>query len=240
MPDSQPPFAGSLVIPSRFRGPRRSANGGYTAGLLASYVRSGAEPTVEVTLRRPPPLDETLTLTPQNADVQLRAGGEVVAEAAPGTLDELVVPPVPYAAALKAEESYGGLARHPFPGCFACGTDRVPGDALCLRPGVLADGRTACTWIPRDDQARLEIVWAALDCPGGWAADVAGRPIVLGRITAHVRTVPHLGQRCVVMGQLLQEQGRKVHTASAMYDEDGQLLARARHVWLTVDPSAFE
>jgi hypothetical protein len=68
---------------------------------------------------------------------------------------------------------------------------------------------------------------------------VAGRPIVLGRIVAQVEAVPEVGTRCVVMGQLLGEDGRKVHTASAVYDSDGRLLASARQTWLAVDPTMF-
>ena len=50
------------------------------------------------------------------------------------------------------ETRFEGLADHPFPDCFACGTDRDPADALCLRPGPLDDGtgRYAATWAPRE------------------------------------------------------------------------------------------
>ena len=44
----------TLVVPHRFRGPARSGNGGWTAGVLAAYL-PGDGP-VTVTLRRPPPL----------------------------------------------------------------------------------------------------------------------------------------------------------------------------------------
>src|SRR4051812_33728415 len=45
-------------IGTRFRGPPESANGGYCAGILADAL-AGA---VEVTLRRPPPLEQELEL----------------------------------------------------------------------------------------------------------------------------------------------------------------------------------
>jgi hypothetical protein len=49
-------IAAGFAIDARFCGPPQSANGGYVGGRLASYL-GGA---VEVTLRRPPPLNQTL------------------------------------------------------------------------------------------------------------------------------------------------------------------------------------
>jgi hypothetical protein len=45
------------MFPARFNGPPGSANGGYACGVIAQHVPSDL---VEVTLRRPPPLDTTL------------------------------------------------------------------------------------------------------------------------------------------------------------------------------------
>ena len=57
-------------------------------------------------------------------------------------------------------------------------------------PGPLADGtgRYAATWVPRE--ASVPLVWAALDCPGGWSAGIAGRPMVLGTMTAGCTPCP--------------------------------------------------
>ena len=53
-----------LIVPSRFRGPASSGNGGWTAGALAALVdhdvptdHAARWPTVAVSLRQPPPLD---------------------------------------------------------------------------------------------------------------------------------------------------------------------------------------
>jgi hypothetical protein len=231
---------GSLTIPSRFRGPKGCGNGGYTSGLLAGHLGEGA---IEVTLRRPPPLDVPLTVTADGQGVQLRTHeGAVVGEASTAPFrPREVVEPVSYDEAGKAETAYGGLVRHPFAECFVCGTRRTPDDALCLRPGLLGDGRrTACTWVPSAATGvDTAVVWAVLDCPSGWTADVSGRPIVLGRIVATVDALPALGSRCVVMGEKLGEEGRKVHTASTVYGEDGRVMATARQVWIAVDPTAF-
>jgi hypothetical protein len=231
----------AVVIAYAFRGPSRSGNGGYSAGLLAASAHP-ENAAVEVTLRQPPPLDTPMHIQ----DGELRdAEGQTIATSRRVELDDDPIDPVPFDQAKAAEAHYGGLAGHPFPSCFGCGTDRQEGDGLCLRPGPLGDGRTACTWVPHHafaegDGPSVPVVWAALDCTGGWTADVTGRPCVLGRMTAQVDALPATGERCVVMGRLLGEDGRKLHTASTLYDETGRVLGRARHVWITVDPSAFE
>jgi len=170
---------------------------------------------------------------------------QVVAEAEVVEVDIESVDSVSFADAREAEQSYAGLRSHPFPTCFTCGPDREPGDGLRLAPGPVPGRRTACTWTPDpslgDDEGRVhtEFVWAALDCPGGWTADLQGRPMVLGRITAQIDEVPRVGERLVVMGRLLAEEGRKTRTATTVYDSDGRVVARAEHVWIAVDPAAF-
>jgi hypothetical protein len=237
-----------ITVARRFCGPPGSANGGYVAGLLGAAFRlDHAADAVEVTLRRPPPLDTAMTLRRSDDAARLFADDLLVAEARTGDLDAEPVEAVSLGDAREAETAYAGLDRHPFPGCFTCGPDREPGDALRLSPGPVDGARTACTWTPheslaRDDDpalARPEFVWACLDCPGGWTADVIGRPMVLGRITANVDAPAEIGERHVVMGQLLGQQGRRTFTATSLYDSDGRVVARAEHVWVAVDPAKF-
>lgn len=238
--------ASDLVVPARFTGPPRSANGGYVSGRLASFV-----PTHEaaaVTLRVPPPLDTTMAVDRDGDVARLRVGDRLVAEAAPGTLDIDLIELVDYADAQEAATRYPGLASHPFPTCFVCGTEREPGDGLRLFPGPVT-GRpdtVAAAWVPHHslaggepDEVAEEFVWAALDCPGGWAVDLAGRPMVLGRMTAQVDALPVVGDRCVVMGRLLGQEGRKTFTSTTAYDGDGRVLGRAHAVWLTVDAATL-
>jgi hypothetical protein len=243
-----------ITVARRFCGPPGSANGGYTAGLVASAFRlEHTADAVVVTLRRPPPLDTAMTVRRTDDTVShgplvsLFADDLLVAEARAGELGAEPVEAVSFGDARQAETAYAGLAEHPFPGCFTCGPEREPGDALRLRPGPVDGARTACTWTPHeslaaDDNpalARPEFVWACLDCPGGWTADVVGRPMVLGRITANVDAPAEIGERHVVMGQLLGHEGRKTFTATTLYDSDGRVVARAEHVWIAVDPGAF-
>jgi hypothetical protein len=233
--------ADEIGIARRFCGPPDSANGGYAAGLLATRG-GGFDGThaVEVTLRLPPPLDIPMRVRHEGGTALLHLGDRVVAEARAGTLTAEPVEAVSLADARDAEATYAGLVTHPFPTCFGCGPDREPGDALRLCPGRIDGGRTACTWTPDpslahpDDPAlvRPEHVWTSLDCPGGWTADVEGRPMVLGRITAEVDAPARVGERHVLMGRLLGQDGRKTFTTTTLYDSDGRVAARAEHVWI--------
>lgn len=226
----------TLTVNHRFRGPSDSGNGGYVCGRLAS--RMGAAPTgfgVVVTLRQPPPLEAPLAIVSEGDGVRLMHGDVLVAEAARSRLDVAAVLPVDVAAARERSQHYPGFAKHPFPECFVCGPERDPGDALRLFPGRLGDGRTACVWTVTDEFAgRPELVWAALDCPGGWSAEIEGRPMVLGRMTAAVDALPEGGEECVVMGQLLGSDGRKTWTASTVYGSDGRELGRAHATWISI------
>ncbi|MFP5252574.1 MAG: hypothetical protein ACLGH4_02110 [Actinomycetes bacterium] len=252
-----------LVVPHRFRGPARSGNGGWTAGALAERLAASVGdarrcPAVEVTLRRPPPLDTELDvgIDPDAAPVRARLaqGADVVAEAVctdrPLTPLEIVDPLVAEAAMV----DYPGHRVHPFPECFACGPARAPGDGLRIFPGPVP-GRVATVaslWVPHASLAEsgdvvdvgvervgLATTWAALDCVGGWSEDLEGRPCVLGRMAARVDALPVVGERHVAIGQLLGADGRKSFTASTLYDADGRVVATAEHVWIAVDPSAF-
>jgi len=246
----------SLSIPSRFRGPDRSGNGGWSAGALAAHLTpptDGPLPPVEVTLRMPPPLERPLTVRRDGDRADLLDGDALVVSAALVSPDEAPVPvaDVPLAEARAAREAFAGMQEHPFPHCFACGPAREEGDGLRLFPGAVApvDGtaRVATTWTPDASLAdpatpgrvTLPVTWAALDCPGAWTVDLTGRAIVLGRITACVDALPRVDDEHVVMGGLLGHEGRKWFTASTVHDADGRVVARARHTWIEVDPAAF-
>ncbi len=241
-----------LRIETRFRGPARSGNGGWTAGSLAAQVPDRVD-TVEVTLRRPPPLETDLVVRPGDP-TELLDGDELVATARAVTDDLAPVDRVTPDVAAAAMAQYAGLRSHPFPGCFACGTDRAAGDGLQIFPGPVPDvaDTVASLWLPHASLAeRGDVVdrgiervgsgtaWAALDCVGGWSEDLEGRPMVLGRMTARVDALPVVGEPHVVVGARRGQDGRKSFTASTLYDGDGRIVATAQHVWIAVDPAIF-
>lgn len=234
-----------ITIPHRYCGPPESGNGGWVCGTVAAHVPTTApRPAVTVRLASPPPLDRPMALTAEPADglilVRLLDRGHPVAS---GTASADFVDDVPPAVTLEqaraAETRFEGLADHPFPTCFACGTGREPGDALCLRPGPLADGtgRYAATWVPQEVTGPF--VWAALDCPGGWSAGIAGRPMVLGTMTARVLAPPAVDEPHVVLAWQRGSEGRKHHSGSALFSPTGELLARAEATWIAVDPATI-
>ncbi|MEV6376089.1 PaaI family thioesterase [Micromonospora musae] len=218
-----------MRIESRYNGPPGSGNGGWSAGLFAA--ESGPGP-VEVTLRRPPPLETPLTLV----DGEVRdPAGEVVAEVRPGAPVDAVVPPVDRATAVDAAARYPGLVEHPFPGCYVCGPERA--DGLRIFPGRLPDGRTAAPF-RAPEQVGGATVWAALDCPGGWSVIAPGRPYVLGRMAARLIALPEPGDECVVTGVTVSVEGRKARVHSSLYGPDGALLASARATWIALPSGA--
>lgn len=241
----------TLVVPERFNGPPRSGNGGWTCGALAQHVVAGDGEAVQVRLLAPPPLGTGLLVTGDAHEATAADGDRVVAVASvvPSPFTAPAPEPVPWDVASAAEAGYRGWHDHPFPTCFSCGTGRPASDGLDLRPGPLAERPevTACTWVPSDDVAgpdgrvSAEVTWAALDCPGGWSVDLAGRPMVLGTMTARVDVRPAPGVRHVVMGRVLRQEGRKAWTETALYalDPAPRLLARASAVWIAVDPAAI-
>jgi hypothetical protein len=232
----------SLVVPHRFHGPPASGNGGWCAGALAAHL-PGA-PAVQVRLQAPPPLAVPLEVEVSGGTATAARDGVVVLTAT--TVDDpalTVVDPVDLATAEAASARFDGLADHPFPTCFVCGPDRLPGDGLRLAPGWLDDrpGETACAWVP-DDTVDVPQTWAAVDCPGGWSGGLAGRPMVLGTVTAQVRRAPAPGERCVVTARHLGTEGRRTRSAATLWSVAGagpELLATAEHVWIQVDPAVF-
>ena len=220
----------SITIARRFRGPRTSANGGYAAGLLADTL---AAPAVEVTLRLPPPLETPLEVRHEPDRTLLLHGEALVAEARPA--DPAVRPPVApsYEQAAAAARGAGGWGAPEFAECFVCG-ERPEGDGLAIHAGAVAErpGLVAAAWTAREVSA--QVVWAAIDCPGAYALRGEGRgEPLLARITARVDRLPGEGERCVVVGWALDEDGRKRHAATALYGEDGGPIAVSRQLWIT-------
>jgi hypothetical protein len=155
-----------LIIPSRFRGPPSSGNGGYCSGAVAAYAGDACPedhahpwPSVTVSLLAPPPLEVPMSLTPgDGGGVVATYDGTPVLAARCSHDDVPDVDPVPPDEARAAMSSYAGLTSHPFPTCFSCGTGREPGDGLRVFPGRVSDApardgekphaRVAATWTP--------------------------------------------------------------------------------------------
>ena len=237
-----------VVVDARFHGPPNSANGGYVSGALARL----ADGPVAVSLYVPPPLDTPMVATPQpDGSVQLHDGDTLVAEAVPVDTGPLAPPAiVTVAGARVASERFRGFDEHPFPTCWTCGPDRGPGDGLQVFPGPVAGagsdaGLVASVWTPHaevDDGTgvvAVEHVWAALDCPTYYGA-VATEPALLARLAVRQVAPVRVGEPHVVLGWRTDApEGRKRHGASAVLSADGQVVASAQALWVTLSAQAL-
>lgn len=233
-----------LEISERFCGPPRSGNGGYVCGRIAKHI-SG---TAVVRLRAPPPLNTELRLEFTDEEARLFQDAQLLGEAKRTEL-KVEAPQCPSMdQALESTESYLGFRTHAFPGCFVCGPARQPNDGLRIFPGALTESSTiAAPWIPEASLAdefgnvKSEFLWSALDCTGGFAVLPVpeGLAIVLGELSASIESRVAHTERCIVVGWPLGTDGRKLFAGSAIYAEDGRLIAKARAVWLTVQARSW-
>lgn len=226
----------SLTVEQRFCGPPGCANGGYFAGLLARH----SPYLVRVRLQRPIPLQVPLTVQgDEEGNLELTHAGEVLAMAQPCQI-ELQVPSAPdYLQALEASRHFIGFGRHSFPACFVCGTERARGDGLRIFAGeVPGRDMVAAPWVADtslsngNGKVRPEFMSAALDCPGYFAARSDGVPMLLGEFTVHIDRCVHVDEPCIVVGWRLAVNGRKYEVGTALFDEDGELCAQARAMWI--------
>ncbi|WP_344953039.1 hotdog fold domain-containing protein [Sphaerisporangium flaviroseum] len=230
-----------LTVPARFRGPEDTANGGWIAGALAGTFADTLDRShaLEVTLRRSTPLDTELAVGHVANSVSLSHGGEVLAEAIPVAEDVTPPPFVPFPDAARAEAGFAGLTGdHPVPGCFVCGL-RDPGDGLRIFPGpvegtdlIAAGWRVPMTLTDEEGVIPNALIWAALDCPSGWAHAASGGPGLLGRITAQVFRRVYPNGTYSVVARASGREGRKLFGESAVYEVDGTLVAAAKATWI--------
>lgn len=231
-----------MVISSRYCGPPDSGNGGYVCGRLAHY----ADGPVKVRLIRPPPLDTPLEVLDTGAAIELRDAEGLIARASPGDGEVDPRPAPSLDEALARRQHYAGLVRHAFPTCFVCGTRRAEGDGLRIHPGIdPAHARihqVACDWRPHEDLCdtngivQQPYVWAALDCPSGWAfLSFEDTVAVLGELTARILSPLKCGKDYIVAGWEIGRDGRKRFTASALYTPDGKIRATAKATWIVLE-----
>lgn len=233
-----------VLIDPRFCGPSSSGNGGYVCGITASYLKRPAA----VRLSVPPPLSKTLRLETTSSRATLYDGDEVVATALPTVLT--VEPPEPptMPQTITATRNFRGFTDHRFPQCFVCGPRRGAGDGLRIFAGPV-EGRdiVAAPWLPEPAFGGREMVdepfvWAALDCPGGFAVwpDDPEVAIVLGELAVRINRHVPIGRHIRVIGWPIAIEGRKRRSGTALFDENNDVLAVGEAIWLTVPAAQFE
>jgi len=234
----------TVTIPSRFKGPPKSANGGYTCGLMARRIEGDAAASLKI----PPPLDTPITLMESEGTVEMRLDDRLVGRAQPAALDlEVPAPPKPLRLAGDPVDAPGRPVKFaPFSTCFVCGKDREHPDGLCIHPQQLEGCETmvAAPWRLHEGlgnehgHVATEYLWAALDCPGYFAC-APGEAALLARLTVGIRSSLEAHGDATVFGWDLSGPGRKRRCGTAIFAPDGTLVAKAEGLWVVVEPSSI-
>ncbi|GAA1936433.1 hypothetical protein [Kitasatospora viridis] len=235
----------SITVPGHAYGFPGVAFGGYLAGLLA---REFPGLPAKVSFRRP---------TPVGRPVELRDAGHGTRELADGSgalatarpcepvrAPERVPERVP-----EWREAERAVRRQAADGplnggdCFACNTGRPIGRGLRQLFAPLPEAsQSVALWTPDPqlapdaEELPVELVWAGLDCPGGWVSRLfGGAPVqtVTASLAATVLRPVRIGVEHLVLGWPVTSSGRKHLVGSAILTRDGELCASAEALWLT-------
>lgn len=238
-----------FVIDRQFNGPATSGNGGYVAGKLAVELqaRQGKAQAVQVTLRAPLTLDTPLQVIDRpDGSVALFDGDTLLAEAVATTLPA-EVPRPPTLEEARAASAIGRMRMATRSGnaylhCFGCGLGKAEHEGLRITPTPAGEAdQVAAEWIPHEafaDENGLvppPIVWAAMDCPAGFAwgfkTGEGNASLLTGRITLALAGEVRAGETYIVTGWPLAREGRKLFAGTALHDPQGNLLAWSRQLW---------
>lgn len=237
-----------LTIPARYNGPSNSGNGGYCAGLFCQQLAADTDKAITVVLRSPPPLDKAIDyVTNSTHDAAKVVDGEtLIAEL---YFDELSMTPPPaisWQQAETASQQFTGFKDHPFAHCYVCGPKREPCDGLRIFAGPCEGmAMAAATWqafpalADASGNIAREHLWAALDCPSYFGATVhhPQQAAFLGTMTLQLLqpTMP-ADARYIIQSWPIAIEGRKLIGGVALYNEQGECLAVAKAVWITLNP----
>lgn len=227
----------TLTITKTYCGPPNSGNGGYTAGLIASFLDFAPQ----ITLRLPPPLDEVLRLNFDHQKAELYSNTQLIAEAIPTEFD-LDPPDLPAFDSILNEENLEPYPpHHNFPNCYVCGPNRQEGDGLRIFARKIIDGDIVVSLWKPDPQlsnsfgtVKEPFIWAALDCPGAFTYLKDGLKLVLGRISTKLLKPLSVEETYIVAGWPLGNEGRKYHTGTGIFSVDHELLAIAKSTWISI------
>ena len=235
-----------VVVARQFCGPPNSGNGGYVSGLLAQSIPGAATAVLRAII----PLDTTLDLTGDAAAATLSGeGAALIGEAKASAGETLPTPPATptFEQAEAAGKRYFAFSRRFHPICFTCGPERAEGDGARVFVGPIEGapaGHVAGIWSAApgfcgpDGLARPEIVWAALDCPGSiaWVELKGSGGGLLGTMTAEILRRPAQDEPVIITAWPIEQDGRKQFAGVAMFSQDGELMARAHQVWISMKP----
>ena len=246
----------TVVIPSRFRGPPQSGNGGYVSGAFAELLPTQPGLAPEITLRSPIPLDRTMTVkrgASETRGVDVFDNETLIAECRliDSPFVDFTVPPCPDPARIEAAMP-SSLAFTPninpllpnqkgfHPICFCCGVEAE--DGLHVYPAPLDQGHVAALWKTEeawaiDGKVPASFLWTAMDCPAQFAfMNASIRTGLMGRMSAEILALPAAGATLIVSAWTIAVQGKKHFAGAALFDETGEQLARATTLWIGGEP----
>ncbi|WP_054812942.1 hypothetical protein [Nocardia arizonensis] len=230
---------GGLRIPAHVHGYPRVAFGGYVAGLLAA--RAGADAELRVDFRRPVPVEAPLMLTTTDSGGHALTDpdGAILAESSKAAVT-IGHPSAPSWEQVVARTE-AVLDDRRVTDCYGCGSACAPGRGLRLFPAVL-DDMIVAAWTPApelggpDGTLSPENVWAALDCPGGWAGiELLGMrygSAVTAALTGTRYAPIHAGERYISYAWPISAEGRKYTVGVAIATPDGAPRALAEALWI--------
>jgi hypothetical protein len=228
----------AVTIETRFQGLPGVAFGGYVAGLVARSLTGPGR----VDFRMPAPFERRLLLVHAPDEVRLLDKDRLLASACSQTL-EVTAPDFPsWDEAGEAGAAFPRDGDVSYPECFGCGPRRRPGDGLRVFVGPVADrSLVAGIWTPSVSFAdstgsvRPEFVWAALDCPGGWARRrFLGIPEagVTAYLAADLQHPIRASQPYLVIGWPIRREGRKAWVGALISDAVGRVHVVSEALWL--------
>jgi hypothetical protein len=217
----------TVTVPEHVHGYPDVAFGGYVAGLVAGPCEATE---IRVDFRARVPLDTPMSLRPSRSGgyALLDADGALLAESTPAVLT-IDPPSAPSWAEAKAVTDAAMVSRR-VTDCYGCGAACAPGRGLRL-----------LTWDTADESGRLppEVVWSALDCPGGWTA-MRKQGMGFGGVTAALTATQlqpiYPDSLYISYAWPISHQGRKYTVGIALATPSGDLCAVAEALWIQPKP----
>ncbi|TGM34002.1 hypothetical protein EHQ92_17870 [Leptospira biflexa] len=239
----------STEINEKYCGPPMSGNGGYIAGIIANQIQNNA---AVVKIKAPAPLNQTLFFSNdfESSRIKLiiKESNILIAE---GQEDKDFYLDVPEFNAKSIEEirnpiqAYLGFKKHPFSTCFVCGTERKAKDGMRIFPAKISDQSKfnhlhGSFWNPwkelGDSRGKIfnEIVWAALDCPGGFAVSFLDpRMIVLVKLRARLMNSVFADTTYAIQAWEISRNRRQRIAGTAIYQlGDFKCVAYSEAIWM--------
>ncbi|XDD49649.1 hypothetical protein AB3N59_14790 [Leptospira sp. WS92.C1] len=236
----------TMSISSKYCGPPLSGNGGFSAGSAAQKLNSLSS---IVKIKAPVPLNSELQV---NFDPDFYSAlidissGVVAVEAEPAPDFKLDLPkPMSQEIIMQASKDYLGFIKHPFPSCFVCGPERKDKDGMRIFSGKVTDqpgfkhlhGANWDPWRELGDESgfvRKEIVWAALDCPGGFAVSTEDpQMIVLVKLTGRILSSIRVEESYRILSWEIHRNRRARTAGTAIFQsQDDVCVAYSEGVWM--------